>query len=107
MLNPTLGYPMIDIRKLYQETNHFVFDPGFTSTGSCSSTICYIDGDKGELLYRGYNIVDLAQNSTYMEVCYLLIYGSLPSKSELVKFEEQVVSEMIIHSKLIEFYKGF
>lgn len=69
---------MIDIRKLYQQCGHFTYDPGFTATGSCASTITYIDGAKGELRYRGYDIKDLAENSTFMEVCYLLIYGELP-----------------------------
>lgn len=70
-------------------------------SGSCASTITYIDGDKGQLRYRGYNIEDLAEKCSYMEVCYLLIYGELPSVKELKNFEEIVVSEMIIHEKLI------
>jgi citrate synthase len=74
-----------------------VFDPGFMATGSCASTITYIDGEKGELLYRGINIKDLAENSSYMEVCYLLIYGFLPSKQELIKFEDTVISEMMVN----------
>ncbi|KAM3136916.1 hypothetical protein pb186bvf_011001 [Paramecium bursaria] len=103
----TLGAPMIDITQLYAQTGYFTIDPGFNATGSCMSTITYIDGDKGQLLYRGYPIEELAQSSSYMEVCYLLIYGELPSKDELKLFEDTMVSEMMINEKLIEFYKGF
>lgn len=80
ILEGTMGPPMLDIQKLYNDTGYFTFDPGYTCTGSCASTITYIDGDKGELLHRGYQIQDIAENSTYMETCYLLIYGELPSK---------------------------
>lgn len=76
-------------------------------TASCISNICYINGEKGELLYRGYRIQDLAEHSSYMETCYLLLYGTLPSSSELRKFEEVVIGEMMINEKMIEFYKGF
>ncbi|KRX08363.1 Citrate synthase-like, core [Pseudocohnilembus persalinus] len=103
----TEGDPMIDIQKLYAQTGLFTFDPGFTATGSCASTITYINGGKGELRYRGYEIEDLAKNSTYMEVCYLLIYGELPDVKELEKFESLVVSEMLIHQKLVQMYDGF
>lgn len=85
----------------------FTYDPGFTATGSCASTITYIDGDKGQLLYRGYKIEDLAEYSSFMEVCYLMIYGVLPSKPEFVLFEDHVVSEMMVHDKIVDFYKGF
>jgi citrate synthase len=89
---------MLDIQKLYQDTGFFTFDPGYTCTGSCASTITYIDGDNGELLYRGYKIEEIAEHSTYMETCYLLIYGELPSKAELTRFENAVVEEMMVPS---------
>jgi len=101
------GPNVIDIRSLYQQTGYFTFDPGFFSTASCVSKITYIDGEKGELQYRGYPIEELAEKSNYVEVCYLLIYGILPTKEELVKFEEKIVQEMLVHEKLIEFFKGF
>jgi len=101
------GPDVIDIRSLYQQSGYFTFDPGFFSTASCVSKITYIDGEKGELLYRGYPIEELAEKSTYIEVCYLLIYGFLPSKEELKRFEEAIIQEMLVHQKLIEFFKGF
>ena len=82
---------MIDIRTLYQKSGHFTFDPGFTATGSCVSAITYIDGPAGELRYRGYKIEDLAEKSTFIEVCYLLLYGDLPSKTDLKAFEDSVI----------------
>ena len=88
IIEGSIGPPVIDIRTLYQLSGYFTFDPGFFSTASCVSKITYIDGEKGELLYRGYPIEELAENSSYVEVCYLLLYGHLPSKGELEKFEE-------------------
>lgn len=85
----------------------FTFDPGFTSTASCASKITHIDGNQGKLLHRGYRIQELTDNGSYIELCYLLIYGELPSKDELKKFEETVVNEMMIHQEMIEFFKGF
>ena len=76
---PTLGPDVLDIRKLYGEADVFTFDPGFTSTAACESAITYIDGDLGELLYRGYPIEQLAEKSTHLETCYLLMYGELPT----------------------------
>lgn len=107
ILEGTLGPKMIDIRDLYQKTGMFTFDPGFTASGSCASAITYIDGDKGELLYRGYNIKDLADNCTFIETCFLLLYGELPNKGELEDFEERVKDEMLVHEKLKDFFKGF
>lgn len=85
----------------------FTFDPGYTTSGSCASAITYIDGDKGELLYRGYQIQDLADNCTFIESCFLLLYGELPSPDELEDFEERVKDEMLVHEKLKDFFKGF
>ena len=84
------GPPVIDIRELYSEMGVFTYDPGYTSTGSCESTITFIDGDKGELLYRGYPIDQLAEQSHYLEVCYLLLYGELPTQEEQKDFEFRV-----------------
>jgi citrate synthase len=95
------------VRSLLSQANLLTYDPGFMCTASCISNICYINGEKGELLYRGYRIQDLAEHSSYMETCYLLLYGTLPSSSELRKFEEVVSGEMMINEKMIEFYKGF
>ena len=81
--SPTVGPDVLDIRKLYSEANVFTYDPGFTSTAACDSTITYIDGAAGELLHRGYPIDQLAEKSHYLEVCFLLLYGHLPSGTEL------------------------
>jgi len=85
---------------LYQQSGYFTFDPGFTATGSCASAITYIDGDAGELLYRGYKIEDLAEKSTFMEVCYLLLFGDLPSVHDLLYFEEAVKKEIVCHERI-------
>eukprot|EP00343_Euplotes_focardii_P012045 CAMPEP_0205831276 /NCGR_PEP_ID=MMETSP0206-20130828/43603_1 /ASSEMBLY_ACC=CAM_ASM_000279 /TAXON_ID=36767 /ORGANISM="Euplotes focardii, Strain TN1" /LENGTH=313 /DNA_ID=CAMNT_0053135761 /DNA_START=1 /DNA_END=942 /DNA_ORIENTATION=- len=98
---------MIDVRDLYQKSGMFTFDPGYTATGSCASAITYIDGGKGQLLYRGYKIEDLAANCTFIETCFLLLYGELPTSVELEDFEERVKDEMLVHEKLKDFFKGF
>ena len=85
VLKGTIGPDVIDIRSLYKQAGVFTYDPGFTSTGSCESHITYIDGDDGTLLYRGYPIDQLAEHSSFIEVCYLLLHGELPSPAELVK----------------------
>src|SRR5471032_822527 len=90
VLSGTLGPDVIDIRKLYDSTDHFTFDPGYTSTGSCESKITYIDGDKGVLLHRCYPIEELAEKSDFMEVSYLLLHGELPSPSEKKAFERSI-----------------
>lgn len=107
LLKGSEGPPVIDIRALYQSLGVFTLDPGYTSTSSCVSSITYIDGDSGELWYRGYRIQDLAENCTFLEVCYLLIYGELPSQEELDNFDYAIKSEMCIHKKLIDFYQSF
>ena len=103
----SVGPSVIDVRKLYAETGHFTYDPGFTSTGSCQSEITYIDGDKGELLYRGYPIAQLAENSDYVEVCYVLIYGELPTQEEKDKFEHRITYHTMLHEQLHSFFQGF
>ena len=107
MYSPTAGPDVIDIRKLYSQGGVFTYDPGFTSTASCDSTITFIDGDKGELLHRGYPIDQLAEKSHYLEVCYLLLYGNLPSGAELEDFEARVTNHTMIHEQMHNFYRGF
>ncbi|WP_375164710.1 citrate synthase [Temperatibacter marinus] len=103
----TIGPKVVDIRKLYAETGMFTFDPGFTSTASCESKITYIDGDKGELLYRGYPIEQLADKSDFMEVCYVLLYGELPSPAEKEKFLSDITYHTMVHEQMSRFFAGF
>jgi len=103
----TVGPDVIDIRKLYGQTGKFTYDSGFLSTASCNSKITYIDGDKGELLYRGYPIEDLAHNCDFLEVCYLLINGELPNATEKKDFEELVTHHTMVHEQMQFFLRGF
>jgi len=107
VMSGTLGPDVIDVRKLYAETGHFTFDPGYTSTGSCESKITFIDGEKGILLYRGYPIDVLAEQSDFMEVCNLLLYGDLPSQSQKKKFERDITYHTMLHEQLNYFFRGF
>ncbi len=107
LLSPTAGPDVIDIRKLYAEAGVFTYDPGYTSTASCDSTITYIDGAKGELLHRGYPIDQLAEKSHYLEVCYLLLYGELPKASDLEAFEATITRHTMIHEQMHNFFRGF
>ncbi len=107
ILTPTAGPEVIDIRNLYNKAGVFTYDPGFTSTASCQSTITYIDGEKGELWYRGYPIEQLAEKSHYLEVCYLLLYGELPSAGQLVDFENRVTRHTMVHEQMHNFFRGF
>jgi len=107
LLSPTEGPDCIDIRKLYGQADVFTYDPGFTSTASCESTITYIDGDAGVLLHRGYPIEQLASKSHYLEVCYILLYGELPSAAELEKFEATVTRHTMLHEQIHNFFRGF
>ncbi|MEL6168170.1 MAG: citrate synthase [Pseudomonadota bacterium] len=107
MHSPTAGPDVIDIRKLYGQAGVFTYDPGFTSTASCDSTITYIDGDKGELLHRGYPIDQLAEKSHYLEVCYLLLYGELPTATQLEDFEHRVTMHTMLHEQMQNFFRGF
>ena len=104
---PTLGPDVLDIRKLYAEADVFTFDPGFTSTAACESAITFIDGDVGELLYRGYPIEQLAEKSTHLEVCYLLLYGELPTAPQLADFTQRVTRHTIVHEQMHLFFRGF
>ncbi|MDJ1008771.1 MAG: citrate synthase [Paracoccaceae bacterium] len=107
IFSPTAGPDVIDIRKLYAQGDVFTYDPGFTSTASCDSTITFIDGDKGELLHRGYPIDQLAEKSHYLEVCYLLLYGDLPSAEQLEDFETRVTMHTMLHEQMQNFFRGF
>jgi citrate synthase len=96
----TIGPDVIDIRRLYSDAGVFTFDPGYTSTGSCESSITYIDGDKGELLYRGYPIEQLAEKSHFLEVAYLLLYGELPTAAQMEDFESRVTQHTMLHEQM-------
>ena len=103
----TIGPDVIDIRKLYAQTGNFTYDPGFTSTASCDSALTYIDGDEGVLLHRGYPIGQLAEESSFMEVAYLLLNGELPAGDELDKFTGTITRHTMLHEQLAGFYRGF
>ena len=107
VMSPSAGPDVIDIRKLYAQAKVFTYDPGFTSTASCDSNITFIDGDKGELLHRGYPIDQLAGKSHFLEVCYLLLYGELPSATALEEFESIVTRHTMIHEQMMYFFRGF
>ncbi|MFM0291512.1 MULTISPECIES: citrate/2-methylcitrate synthase, partial [Paraburkholderia] len=103
----TLGPDVIDIRKLYGQTGKFTYDPGFMSTAACNSAITYIDGDKGELLYRGYPIDNLAQNADFLETCYLLLKGELPNAQQKEVFVKTVTQHTMVHDQMHFFFRGF
>ncbi|MCP4789821.1 MAG: citrate (Si)-synthase, partial [Gammaproteobacteria bacterium] len=102
----TTGPDVIDVRTLVSK-GLFTYDPGFVSTASCESKITYIDGDEGVLLHRGYPIEELANNSSYLETCYLLIYGELPTSEQLANFESQVTKKTMVHEQLVHLFRGF
>jgi citrate synthase len=103
----TLGPDVVDITTLYPETGYFTYDPGFTSTASCESKITFIDGDKGVLLYRGYPIDQLAEHGSFMETCYLLLYGELPTPEQYETFRQLIVRHTMVHEQMTRFYTGF
>ncbi|WP_432743964.1 citrate synthase [Methylobacter sp. G7] len=107
ILSGATGPDVVDIQTLYQQTGMFTYDPGFTSTASCSSAITYIDGEKGILLYRGYPIEQLAEHCTFLEVCYLLLNGELADTDEIQKFEDTITLHTMVHDQLTNFFKGF
>jgi citrate synthase len=107
VMHGSIGPDVVDVRALYKEHGVFTYDPGFMSTAACQSGITYIDGDKGELLYRGYPIEQLAENSSYLETCYLLLHGELPSRDELEKFENIVMEHTMVHEQVHTFFHGF
>lgn len=102
-----MGPAVIDIRKLYAQSGMFTYDPGFMSTAACESAITYIDGDKGELLYRGYPIDNLAQNADFLETCYLLLKGELPDTREKRAFVEAVTKHTLVHEQMHFSSAGF
>ncbi|MGB0746742.1 MAG: citrate synthase [Alphaproteobacteria bacterium] len=101
------GPSVIDVRKLYAQTGHFTYDPGFRATGSCDSALTYIDGEQGILLHRGYAIEELANKSDYMEVCYLLLHGNLPSAAAKSEFEHTITHHTMVHDQIHNFFRGF
>ena len=101
------GPNVLDIRSIYKETGMFTYDPGFTSTASCESAITYIDGHKGILRYRGYDIKDLATHSNFIEVCYLLLHGDLPSPADRIKFGNVIKKHTMLHEQIVNLYRGF
>src|SRR3979490_197227 len=107
MYEGTVGPDVIDISRLYGEAGVFTYDPGFTSTGSCESKITYIDGDQGILLYRGYPIEQLAENGDFLETCYLLLYGELPTKAQKADFDYRVTRHTMVHAQMSRFFQGF
>ena len=107
VISGSLGPDVIDIRKLYGTTDQFTYDPGFTSTASCESKITYIDGEKGILLHRGYPIDELAENSDFLETCYLLLNGDLPNQEQKDKFVHDITYHSMVHEQLAQFYRGF
>ncbi|WP_374470573.1 citrate synthase [Phenylobacterium sp.] len=107
VLKGTTGPDVVDIRKLYAETDTFTYDPGFTSTASCESKITFIDGDRGVLLHRGYPIDQLAEQSSFLEVCYLLLHGELPTATEFAEFEHNITYHTMVHEQFDRFFMGF
>lgn len=107
ILNATMGPDVIDVRSLYKETGMFTYDPGFTSTASCSSAITYIDGDKGELRYRGYDICDLATKKSYLDVAYLLLTDKLPNEKDRAEFDIELRKRSFIHEGLKRLFDAF
>ncbi|MFA5949672.1 MAG: citrate synthase [Hyphomicrobium sp.] len=103
----TIGPDVVDIAKVYRDTGCFTYDPGFTSTANCSSKITYIDGDKGELLYRGYSIDELAENTNFLATCYLLLHGNLPTNDEFKSFRSTITRHTMVHEQMTRFFTGF
>src|SRR6188474_636250 len=103
----TIGPEVVDIAKLYAQAGVFTYDPGFTSTASCESKITYIDGDEGVLLYRGYPIEQLAEHGDFLETCYLLLYGELPTAAQKADFDYRITRHTMVHEQMARFFQGF
>jgi citrate synthase len=103
----SIGPSVVDISKLYSQTGMFTYDPGFTSTASCESEITYIDGDEGVLLYRGYPIEQLAEHGDFLETCYLLLYGQLPTPAQKEDFDYRITRHTMVHEQMARFFQGF
>src|ERR1700709_1061770 len=106
ILRGPVGPDVVNISKLYAQAGMFTYDPGFTSTGSCQSKITYIDGDAGILEYRGYPIEQLAEKGDFLETCYLLLYGELPTKAQKNDFDQRVIHHTMVHDQMSRFYPG-
>jgi citrate synthase len=107
LLHPTIGPPMVDVRQLHKQIGHFAFDPGLGETGICRSTITYVDGDEGVLLYRGYPIDALVENCSYLEICWLLLNGDLPTAAQLDRFTYDITHHTMVNEQLHAIYRGF
>ena len=107
ILKGTTGPDVVDIRKFYAESDAFTYDPGFTSTASCESKITFIDGDAGILLHRGYQIGELAEKSTFLDTCYLLLHGELPTAAQYTEFEHTITYHTMLHEQFDRFFQGF
>lgn len=107
MLSGTHGPDVVDVRGLYKDTGHFTYDPGYATTASCKSAITFIDGDEGVLLYRGYPIEQLAEHSSYLEVCHLLMHGELPNEQEATTFNDSIMHHTMVHENIHDFIDGF
>ncbi|MFM1813652.1 MAG: citrate synthase [Pseudomonadota bacterium] len=103
----TIGPDVIDVGKLYAQTGHFTYDPGFTSTANCSSEITYIDGEEGVLLYRGYPIEQIAEQSDFLETCYLLLHGELPKPAQYEEFRNTITRHTMVHEQMTRFFTGY
>src|SRR3712207_4674475 len=107
VMSGSIGPSVVDISKLYSQSGMFTYDPGFTSTASCESKITYIDGDEGILLYRGYPIEQLAEHGDFLETCYLLLYGELPTAAQKADFDYRVTRHTMVHDQMNRFFQGF
>ncbi len=107
VLSPVVGPKAIDVRRLHKELGYFTYDPGYLATASCSSSITYLDGGEGTLMYRGYPIEQLAEESSFLEVCYLLLNGELPNKAEMQGFEDIITHHTMLHDQMQYFFRGF
>ena len=107
LLHPTIGPPMVDVRELYKDIGHFIYDPGLGETGICRSTITYVDGDNGVLLYRGYPIDALVEQCSYLEICWLLLNGELPTAAQLAHFTRDITHHTMVNEQLHAIYRGF
>ncbi|MGL4975079.1 MAG: citrate/2-methylcitrate synthase, partial [Bosea sp. (in: a-proteobacteria)] len=103
----SIGPSVVDIAKLYGQTGMFTYDPGFTSTAACESQITYIDGDQGVLLHRGFPIEQLAEHGDFLETCYLLLYGELPTAQQKADFDYRVTRHTLVHEQMARFFQGF
>ena len=107
ILKGSLGPDVIDVRNLHKQTGFFTYDPSYGATSSCESSITFIDGDKGILLYRGYPIEQLAEESTFLEIAYLLLKGELPNKQQFEMFSHNIINHTMVHEQILNFYQGF